>query len=296
MDERTRSILKSFFNTGDRPTEEQFASLIESYINKKDDEIVILLPSKNVGIGVNSPKEKLDVAGGIRVGTTSNQFPGIIRWTGTDFEGYDGAEWKSLTKDQDASREVYIPEPRIECTADTIYAWWEDCTDKQFLTYQPVYYLYRYKSRIKQTYRDKTRKNRVTPKKWAHTRHLDAQSHKNSRNTEFTVSPYPGKKQLLNMEPARWFKPTPKDTTSGYQIPRGQGIHPVPAKPYFNRRFEYFRIRIAIRVGNQQVFGPFSEVFSLGYRRRYYANKSIKKFKPVFELSHTGQGMTAKQN
>jgi hypothetical protein len=291
MDEKTRSLLKTFFETGDRPTQEQFARLIDSMINKKDDDIYIILPSKNIGIGVSSPKEKLDIAGGIRVGTTSNQVPGIIRWTGTDFEGFDGQEWRSLTSDSHASHAIYIPEPRIECTADNLFAWWEDCTDKGFLQHQPVYWLYRYKSRIKQTYRDKRKKTRIIPKKWAHPAHNDAKSHKNPRNTEFAVSAKPGTKQKLSIEAEKWFKKMPASRAQTYDIPRGQGIFPVPARPYFNRRFEYFRLRIVIRSGNQLVFGPFSEIFSLGYRRKYYRDKAVKKYKPVIEMVHSSKGM-----
>jgi hypothetical protein len=291
MDEKTRSLLKTFFETGDRPTQEQFAFLIDSMINKKEDEIYILLPAKNVGIGVNSPKEKLDVAGGIRIGTTANAVAGVIRWTGFDFEGFDGKEWRSLTTDSTANHAIYIPEPRIECTADNLFAWWEDCPDKDFLDFQPVFWLYRYKSRIKQTYRDKRKKTRVIPKKWAHPRHGDAQSHNNPRNTEFTVNRTPGARQKLSLQPEKWFKKFPGARVQTYDIPRGQGIYPVPEKAYFNRRFEYFRLRIVIRKGNQLIFGPFSEIFSLGYRRKYYRDKAVKKYKPVFEMVHSSKGM-----
>ena len=63
----------------------------------------------NVGIGTVNPQAKLDVAGnvnvagdakisqGLQVGNTSNAIAGTIRWTGSDFEGYDGSAWKSLT-------------------------------------------------------------------------------------------------------------------------------------------------------------------------------------------------------
>ncbi|MDA2936507.1 hypothetical protein MYX06_04795, partial [Patescibacteria group bacterium AH-259-L05] len=51
----------------------------------------------NVGIGATSPVEKLDVEGAVQLGTTSGTNTGTIRWTGTDFEGYDGSAWRSLT-------------------------------------------------------------------------------------------------------------------------------------------------------------------------------------------------------
>ena len=50
-----------------------------------------------VGIGTSSPQESLDVAGGIKFGNTSNANAGTLRWTGSDFEGYDGTQWVSLT-------------------------------------------------------------------------------------------------------------------------------------------------------------------------------------------------------
>ena len=53
--------------------------------------------SGNVGMGVSSPTEKLEVNGAIKIGNTTNTNAGTIRWTGSDFEGYTGTEWVSLT-------------------------------------------------------------------------------------------------------------------------------------------------------------------------------------------------------
>jgi len=50
-----------------------------------------------IGIGVKSPVEKLEVAGAVKLGTTTGTNAGAIRWTGTDFEGYNGSAWKSFT-------------------------------------------------------------------------------------------------------------------------------------------------------------------------------------------------------
>jgi hypothetical protein len=51
----------------------------------------------NCGVGVVDPLERLDVGGAVRLGTTGGANAGTIRWTGTDFEGYDGGTWLSLT-------------------------------------------------------------------------------------------------------------------------------------------------------------------------------------------------------
>ncbi|WP_455392364.1 DUF6519 domain-containing protein [[Eubacterium] cellulosolvens] len=56
-----------------------------------------------IGIGFKPTMEKLEVDGAIVIGqdfasSTSNPPKvGTIRWTGTDFEGFDGRTWKSLT-------------------------------------------------------------------------------------------------------------------------------------------------------------------------------------------------------
>ncbi|MFK5982366.1 MAG: DUF1566 domain-containing protein [Flavobacteriaceae bacterium] len=50
-----------------------------------------------VGIGTTNPQEQLDVNGALKIGTTTSSNPGTIRWTGTDFEGYNGTLWNSLT-------------------------------------------------------------------------------------------------------------------------------------------------------------------------------------------------------
>jgi len=295
MKENTRNNIKTYFEDGDRPTGRHFEELIDSFINKLDDEIYIIVPKgkkeKRVGIGSDKPKSKLDVQGGIKIGNATDKFEGVIRWTGFDFEGFDGKEWRSLTRDDKATREIFIPQPQIECTADRLYAYWDGCTDKRFLDYSPVYWLYRYKSRIKQTYKDKSKPNRLKPKKWAHTAHMDTSSHNNARHTEFSVDKTSGKKQLIDIEPLKWFKPIPNDTSQGYWIPKGQGMNPIPEKAYFNRRFEYFRLRIMLNVNGTPVFGPFSETFSLGYRRRYFRDSKQKKYKPVFELVQTSKGM-----
>jgi hypothetical protein len=41
--------------------------------------------------------KQLITSGPIQLGNTSNFNPGLMRWTGSDFEGYTGAQWESLT-------------------------------------------------------------------------------------------------------------------------------------------------------------------------------------------------------
>ncbi len=60
-------------------------------------ERVCVTQSGYVGIGVNPPLEMLHVGGGLRIGNSVTDGAGTMRWTGTDFEGYDGSTWKSLT-------------------------------------------------------------------------------------------------------------------------------------------------------------------------------------------------------
>lgn len=61
-----------------------------------NDSITKTLLKGDVGVDIASPVEKLDVDGAIHLGTTANSNNGTVRWSGTDFEGYDGS-WKSLT-------------------------------------------------------------------------------------------------------------------------------------------------------------------------------------------------------
>ncbi|MBC7850064.1 MAG: hypothetical protein H7Y31_10020 [Chitinophagaceae bacterium] len=56
--------------------------------------------AQNVGIGTQSPQQKLDVNGKIRIGNDNGSpAPGTIRYNDAtnDFEGFNGSEWKSLT-------------------------------------------------------------------------------------------------------------------------------------------------------------------------------------------------------
>lgn len=56
--------------------------------------------NNKVGIGTQTPEVMLDIDGPIRIGddATSNAAPGTIRFTGSDFMGFNGNQWVSLTE------------------------------------------------------------------------------------------------------------------------------------------------------------------------------------------------------
>ena len=50
-----------------------------------------------LGVGTSSIQQRLTVNGAIKVGNTTANVGGSIRYTGSDFEGYTGGSWMSLT-------------------------------------------------------------------------------------------------------------------------------------------------------------------------------------------------------
>ena len=60
MATRTRDELKSYFQSGKRPTQENFTDLIDSVLNKQDDGIDID-ENDNVGIGISTPNAMLHI-------------------------------------------------------------------------------------------------------------------------------------------------------------------------------------------------------------------------------------------
>ena len=102
MGEKSKNILKEKFKTGYKPSQQDFEDLIDSALNVKDTRIMLDENTSNLGIGTEQPpKERLEVNGAVRLGGTSSNNPGTIRWnpdTG-DLEGYNGDRWLSLTKD-----------------------------------------------------------------------------------------------------------------------------------------------------------------------------------------------------
>ena len=83
MAKRSRVNLKAFFQTGYKPTEVNFADLIDSSLNLEDD-----------GITMNG--QDVALSGCITLGDSTNNVGGSIRWDGSQFLGHDGASWNPL--------------------------------------------------------------------------------------------------------------------------------------------------------------------------------------------------------
>ena len=63
--------------------------------------IPFLTTAQNVGVDVAIPAQKLDVAGGIKIGNTSNGVAGSLRWDGTNIQYHDGTSWINLIANTD---------------------------------------------------------------------------------------------------------------------------------------------------------------------------------------------------
>jgi hypothetical protein len=99
MAKKSKETLKSFFRTGLRPTQENFADLIDAMTHSEDD--IFVSSDKNIGIGTNNPRQKLEVTGAIQVGSTEKDTDGTegaIRFNAKDktFEGFNGNNWSKF--------------------------------------------------------------------------------------------------------------------------------------------------------------------------------------------------------
>jgi len=55
-----------------------------------------IVANGDIGVGIITPVEKLDVNGAVKIGTTTTTNPGTIRFEGDCFQGYDGSTWVDL--------------------------------------------------------------------------------------------------------------------------------------------------------------------------------------------------------
>ena len=68
----------------------------------------------NVGVGVVVPTQKLDIGGKIKVGNdATSPDAGTIRWTGTEFQAYNGTKWVAFAKEPAYVDPVAISSPTL---------------------------------------------------------------------------------------------------------------------------------------------------------------------------------------
>lgn len=73
MSQQNRTTLKNYFRTGKRPTQEQFADLIDSSLNLADSDLVEA--DGNFGLGYDRPLARLAVNGNLSVSPTNDDAP-----------------------------------------------------------------------------------------------------------------------------------------------------------------------------------------------------------------------------
>ena len=70
MSQQNRTTLKNYFRTGSRPTQEQFADLIDSSLNLANNEL--FEAGGNLGLGHDQPAARLSVNGNLNVSPNNN--------------------------------------------------------------------------------------------------------------------------------------------------------------------------------------------------------------------------------
>ena len=73
MSQQNRTILKNYFRTGNRPTQEQFVDLIDSSLNLADNDL--FETGGNLGLGHDQSAAKLSVNGNLNVSPNNNLAP-----------------------------------------------------------------------------------------------------------------------------------------------------------------------------------------------------------------------------
>ena len=89
MGQKTRTTLKEYFESGKIPTEGNFVDLIDSFLNYIDDEIHVRTTGqkeerkKCIGLGTDTPGEKLEVAGNVKVTghIAAEELRGKLNWS-----------------------------------------------------------------------------------------------------------------------------------------------------------------------------------------------------------------------
>ncbi|MCB9194177.1 MAG: hypothetical protein H6597_06555 [Flavobacteriales bacterium] len=71
-------------------------SFVISGVDNADENDLVIRNNGYLGVG-RSPEEQLDVNGAIRLGNTTNDNEGTIRWTGSEFQGRTASNWVSFS-------------------------------------------------------------------------------------------------------------------------------------------------------------------------------------------------------
>ncbi len=67
-------------------------------------------PGNNTGFNKLNPQATVDIGGDLRLGPNLNPpVPGMLQWTGTDLQLYDGTMWTSLIADKDWTFDPAVP-------------------------------------------------------------------------------------------------------------------------------------------------------------------------------------------
>ena len=74
------------------------SNLNVEYLQGYTPDSFLKLTNDNIGIGIENPIERLEINGAIKLGNSTSNIDGTIRWTGTDFEGRKSGSWISLTQ------------------------------------------------------------------------------------------------------------------------------------------------------------------------------------------------------
>jgi hypothetical protein len=90
-----------------------FDNASSAWILFKSGTALHLNSSNNLSVGTTLGLQKLHVNGAIKLGNTSSDVAGSIKWDNNDFKGYNGSEWKSLTS-LDSSIWEYYPTTSFE--------------------------------------------------------------------------------------------------------------------------------------------------------------------------------------
>lgn len=85
-----------------------------------DDRQLCINKSGSIGFGTHLPLERMHISGALLLGNTTSSNEGVIKYTGTDFEGYNGSSWISLTETGSSTADSASFSTRVSTNEDDI--------------------------------------------------------------------------------------------------------------------------------------------------------------------------------